>query len=286
MPKEDSWHMDAPQNSLAWAYDIPQRLQTPLANVYREYIQRTLRELHNNGSLRPAVLVLEPLVMGSGGMIFVDPLFQRIMIDVVRGDNPSSSQWSGLPVIFDEVFVGLYRMGMQYTAPLLGVHPDISVHAKMLTGGVVPLAVTLASDSIFQAYLGKSKSDALLHGHSYTAHAVGCEIANETLDVFAKVVDSDSWKHSQSEWAKQSPKSTAANAVWSFWDPSFVYLLSHVAMVQEVMTLGTVLAIKFKDSKAGKLIPVVKVFVATEKTLLLRICFFDCRSYTAGYQEP
>jgi dethiobiotin synthetase/adenosylmethionine--8-amino-7-oxononanoate aminotransferase len=250
--EEVSHDIDASQNSLAWAYNIPQRLETPLATVYREYIQHTLQALRDKGGLRLAALVLEPLVMGSGGMIFVDPLFQRIMIDVVRGVDPSPSQWSGLPVIFDEVFVGLYRMGMQSTAPLLGVDPDISVHAKILTGGVVPLAVTLASDSIFQAFLGERKSDAFLHGHSYTAHAVGCEIANETLDILAKLVDSDSWKLSQSEWAKQWPESTPST-VWSFWNPTFVYLLSNVAIVEEAMTLGTVLAIRFKDSKAGQL---------------------------------
>lgn len=184
-------------------------------------------------------------------MIFVDPLFQRVMVDVVRGPNPSFSQWTGLPIIFDEVFVGLYRIGMQSTAPLLGVNPDISVNAKILTGGLLPLAVTLASDSIFQAFMGDNKTDALLHGHSYTAHPIGCEVANETLRIVEGLASSDQWKDAQGKWAEVNP-SGENSTVWSFWDPSFVQAVSKLTVVTEVMTLGCVLAIKIIDERGGE----------------------------------
>jgi dethiobiotin synthetase/adenosylmethionine--8-amino-7-oxononanoate aminotransferase len=242
---------DIDAGSLSWAYDVPTRLDTPLAEVYREYIGRTLQNLKVNGGLELAAVVLEPLVMGAGGMIFVDPLFQRILVDVVRGPSGSSNSWTGLPIIFDEVFVGLYRIGMESTGPLLGVYPDISVNAKILTGGLVPMAITLASDSIFKAFMSNSKTDALLHGHSYTAHPIGCAVANKTLDIIEKLVETQHWIDAQEKWVKTN--CGGRNTVWSFWDPDFVNTLSRMPKVDELMTLGTVLAIKFKDEQGGKI---------------------------------
>jgi Aminotransferase class-III len=63
---------------------------------------------------------------GAGGMVFVDPLFQRVMVRRCRS--------RGIPVIFDEVFSGTWRLGAQSAAQLLGVHPDIACYAKLLTG--------------------------------------------------------------------------------------------------------------------------------------------------------
>lgn len=239
---------DVQGDSLAWVYDVPARLDTPLVRVYREHIEKTLDTLRRKGQTLGA-LVLEPLVMGAGGMLFVDPLFQRVLVDVVRGPSPSSSSWSGLPVIFDEVFVGLYRIGMDSTTSVLGVKPDISVNAKILTGGLLPLAVTLASNSIYEAFLSDKKADALLHGHSYTAHAMGCEVANEALRMIDGLSRSDAWKEARAQWKSEG------DSVWSFWDPVFIETVSRMDNVAEVMTLGTVLAIKIRDDDAGNFSP-------------------------------
>ncbi|KAK0480260.1 onanonoxo-7-onima-8-eninoihtemlysoneda [Armillaria novae-zelandiae] len=235
---------DVQGDSLAWVYDVPARLDTPLAHVYREHIEKTLDTLTRKGQTLGA-LVLEPLVMGAGGMLFVDPLFQRVLVDVVRGPLSSSSSWSGLPVIFDEVFVGLYRIGMESTTSVLGIKPDISVYAKILTGGLLPLAVTLASNSIYEAFLSDKKADALLHGHSYTAHAMGCEVANESLRMIDGLSKSNAWKEARAQWKSEG------DSVWSFWDPVFIETISRMDNVAEVMTLGTVLAIKIRDDDAG-----------------------------------
>ncbi|KAJ6558378.1 onanonoxo-7-onima-8-eninoihtemlysoneda [Mycena capillaripes] len=226
--------------TLSWVYDVGGRLHSPLAQVYREYLSRTFEGLkHAAGVPRLGALVLEPLVMGAGGMIFVDPLFQRVLVDVART--------RGLPVIYDEVFVGFYRLGMQSTIPLLGAAPDISVHAKILTGGLAPLAATLASDAIFRAFYSTEKAEALLHGHSYTAYPVGCEVANETLKLIEKETGSVAWQAAQEQW--QDPGKPSV--VWSFWDPQFVQSVSRMDTVAEVMALGTVLAIKVKDPQQG-----------------------------------
>ncbi|MCO5582992.1 hypothetical protein L7F22_036897 [Adiantum nelumboides] len=77
---------------------------------------------------------------------------------------------------------GLYRLGFTTPASILGIRPDVSVLAKILTGGMVPMSVTLARSSIFDTFSQSDKKvDALLHGHSYTAHPIGCEVANDTL---------------------------------------------------------------------------------------------------------
>ncbi|KAH9945475.1 onanonoxo-7-onima-8-eninoihtemlysoneda [Epithele typhae] len=241
--------------SLAWTYDVGARLDSPLAALYRAYITRALADLRAAGGPTIAALVLEPLVMGAGGMVFVDPLFQRVLVDVVRASSPAPAPgaWSGLPVIFDEVFVGLYRLGLPSTAPLLGVAPDISVYAKILTGGLVPLAATLASESIYDAFLSDSKADALLHGHSYSAYPVGCAVARASLQLVEKMAASPAWADARARWRVPEPESARAKeaAVWSFWDPEFVHVVSKMERVAEVMALGTVLSIKIRDDAAG-----------------------------------
>ncbi|KAG6828674.1 hypothetical protein H0H92_007089 [Tricholoma furcatifolium] len=251
-------------SSLNDVYDVDARLGTALERTYRTYIEGVLKQLEDKrrerGGVKLAVLVLEPLVMGAGGMRFVDPLFQRVMVDVVRSGrtdlglcpspaSPTSfDDWHGLPIVYDEVFVGLYRLGLLSSGPLLGALPDISVNAKVLTGGLVPLSVTLARGSIFRAFWGESKSEALLHGHSYSAHAVGCEVAVQTLKELDKLVESDSWSDAKGMWGVEH---SAADKAWSFWDPQFVKSLSEMDAVEEVMTLGCVMAIKVADKAGG-----------------------------------
>ncbi|KAG5645824.1 hypothetical protein DXG03_005165 [Asterophora parasitica] len=248
-------------------YDVEGRIGSSLERLYRGYVEGVLRgleERRKKGEDVPtlATLVIEPLVMGAGGMKFVDPLFQRVMVDVVRSGDaslglvPSSSaqedDWRGLPVIYDEVFVGLYRLGLESTGPLLGAYPDIAVNAKILTGGLVPLAVTLAREGIFRAFWGEGKETALLHGHSYSAHAVGCEVAGETLREIQKLKGSEAWKEAKGRWVEGlEGKEAEGKGVWSFWDAGFVKAVSSIDVVEEVMALGCVLAIKIKDDAAG-----------------------------------
>jgi adenosylmethionine-8-amino-7-oxononanoate aminotransferase len=62
----------------------------------------------------------------------------------------------------------MYRLGPSTTSTILKETPDIAVYAKMLSGGYLPLAATLATSEVFDAFLGNKKWHALLHGHSYT----------------------------------------------------------------------------------------------------------------------
>jgi dethiobiotin synthetase/adenosylmethionine--8-amino-7-oxononanoate aminotransferase len=132
------------------------------------------------------------------------------------------------------------------------------------------LAVTLTSQSIFEAFLSDNKAEALLHGHSYTAHAIGCEVANETLSLIDKLSVSEDWLAAQASWAKPDGQ---PSPVWSLWDPNFITAISKLPQVKEAMTLGSVLAIKVQGTSAGK----------THPWLVVLVTFFSQSHHVTGY---
>ncbi|QRV89826.1 aminotransferase class-III protein [Ceratobasidium sp. AG-Ba] len=252
--------------SVSAAYDVASRLHTPLAKTYEKNIRGELERLTTEGRAFGALL-LEPLVLGAGGMVFVDPLFQRILVDVVRSSSDlfktsaargSAPDWTGLPIIFDEVFTGLHRLGPLTPASILGTSPDIAVYAKILTGGLLPLSVTLATNSIFSAfnYPGAQKVDALLHGHSYTAHPIGCAVANAAMDEMRLVTQAQDWQTAKKrctgrlyDWKASEGKSF--EGVWTMWNPEFVSAVSGDPRVEQVMSLGTLFAVTLRDPDGG-----------------------------------
>lgn len=248
-------------------FDLEARAGTELYREYTRYISRTLEGLRDQG-YKFGALMLEPVVLGAGGMMLADPLFQQALVDVVRSDPKLFSEssvethpedietWKGLPVVFDEVFTGLYRLGSPSSAKFLGVHPDITVHAKLLTGGLIPLAATVASTSIFRCFESDDKSDALLHGHSYTAHPVGCQVAIESLETMKRMETGGAWRRFQQDWADGALTNLLGQGngdqmpnVWSVWSRGFVKELStRTDKVEGLWALGSVLAIHMKDA--------------------------------------
>lgn len=194
-------------------------------------------------------------------ILYSDPLFQAALVSVIRSNPslfttnkylenlPSENTWAGLPIIFDEVFTGLYRLGRITSSSFLQVHPDISVFAKLLTGGLLPLSTTLASESIFEAFLGEEKKDALLHGHSYTAHAIGCSVAVTSVRSLIELDNTGGWRKAKSDWAGIDKAEAVA---WSSWSKAFVANVSSLLNVDGVWALGSVLAIHLKASQAGR----------------------------------
>lgn len=276
--------------SLGKVFDIEERKKSGQADIYRQYIVKTMQKLIREEGYKFGALIMEPVLLGAGGMQLVDPLYQHILVDVVRnispidGDYPrqktnisSQSAWTGLPIIFDEVFTGLYRLGRFSAASFLQIHPDISVHAKLLTGGLVPLCCTLASESIYHTFISDSKTDALLHGHSYTAHPVGCHVANTSIQMLNRLDTSEAWKKAKidwwrrEEWARhfregQSSEGTGKSDiwemgrqrsfghepdVWSVWSHEFVHQLSYKEDILSITALGSVLAITLHDKNQG-----------------------------------
>jgi dethiobiotin synthetase/adenosylmethionine--8-amino-7-oxononanoate aminotransferase len=151
-----------------------------------------------------------------------------------------------MPVIFDEVFTGLYRLGRFSSGSFLHTHPDIVVNAKLLTGGLLPLCTTTASSSIFSAFLSSDKTDALLHGHSYTAHPMGCSVANESLKTLMELDRGGEWEGYKSDWAPTQTAKSGEHA-WSMWSSEFVSAISHKEQVDNVFAIGSVLAITVRD---------------------------------------
>ncbi|ETS83587.1 hypothetical protein PFICI_05463 [Pestalotiopsis fici W106-1] len=251
--KNDGFDFD----TLSDVFDIEQREKQGSHEAYEKYIEETLQSHLAKGRKFGAVL-LEPVVLGAGGMILADPLFQRALVNVVRRsadlfgvarDDVSSSDklgWTGLPIIFDEVFTGLYRLGRFSASSFLNIDADISVHAKLLTGGLVPLCTTLASESILRAFESDDKTDALLHGHSYTAHPVGCNVATESLRQMQAMERNGDWDWAKSGgWSTSTAKDVVADdcRVWSIWSSGFIDWLSRHPAVAGAWALGSVLAI-------------------------------------------
>ncbi|RDW83826.1 adenosylmethionine-8-amino-7-oxononanoate aminotransferase [Aspergillus mulundensis] len=271
------WHVEVPAelqeslggnqkfSSLDAVFDLESRVHSDVGKRYSKYIKDTIERLVVQEGRKFGALIMEPIILGAGGMIFCDPLFQRCLADVVRGnpqlfDQAGSTKpyaqtdlsWSGLPVVFDEVFTGLYRLGRKSSASFLGVNPDIAVNAKLLTGGLVPLCTTLASNEIFDAFTSPEKRDALLHGHSYTAHAVGCQVAVDSLRTMNRMDENGSWNEFKNDW-KQSRAigNSRPGAIWSVWSHGLVHDLSHAESVDGVFAIGSVLSISLKDAEGA-----------------------------------
>jgi len=89
-------------------------------------------------------------------------------------------------LIFDEVFTGFGRTGTMFACEQAGVAPDIIALSKALTGGTLPLAATVASAKVFDAFWSDDPERALMHGPTYMANALGCAAANASLDLFER----------------------------------------------------------------------------------------------------
>jgi len=122
-----------------------------------------------------AGLIVEPLVQGAGGMRFHSARFLSALCGMFRK--------AGIPVIFDEVMTGFGRTGSFFAYQQTGFLPDLICLSKGITGGILPLAVTIASSDLFDSFLGNDFSTALAHGHSYTANPVACAAALASLDL-------------------------------------------------------------------------------------------------------
>jgi adenosylmethionine-8-amino-7-oxononanoate aminotransferase len=124
-----------------------------------------------------AAVIIEPLIQGAGGMKFHDP--------GVLNDLKALCDRHGLLLIFDEIFTGFGRSGTLFACQQTEVTPDIICLSKALTGGTMPLAATVATESIYKGFLSDNSEAALMHGPTYMAYPLGCAAANASLDLFA-----------------------------------------------------------------------------------------------------
>ena len=122
-----------------------------------------------------AALIVEPLIQGASGMRLVRPSFLRAVAERVQA--------SGALLIADEVMTGFGRTGALFACQRAGIQPDLMALSKGLTGGFLPMGVTMASERLYQGFISDTPAHTFFHGHSFTANPLGCAAALASLDL-------------------------------------------------------------------------------------------------------
>jgi adenosylmethionine---8-amino-7-oxononanoate aminotransferase len=165
-----------PQDSMHAAFSglLPQQItaELPVDDQSLAAFEKMLAER----SEEIAAIIVEPLVQGAGGMRFHAPQVLRIL-------RAAADRHETL-LIFDEIFTGFGRTGTQFAFQSAGVVPDIITLGKALTGGTLPLAATVASKKVFEAFWSDDPAHALMHGPTFMGNALACAAANASLDLF------------------------------------------------------------------------------------------------------
>lgn len=123
-----------------------------------------------------AAMIVEPLVQGAGGMVFHEPTVLRRL--------RTAADRHGVLLICDEIFTGFGRTGTMFAVEAAEIIPDIITLSKALTGGTMPLAATVATHRVFDAFLSDDPQNALMHGPTFMANPLACAAANASLDLF------------------------------------------------------------------------------------------------------
>lgn len=138
--------------------------------------EAALEKLLAERDLTISAIIVEPLVQGAGGMKFHD-------VSVLRRLRTLADKHDAL-LIFDEIFTGFGRTGTMFACEQANVVPDIIALSKALTGGTLPLAATVATHKVFDAFWSDDPKKALMHGPTYMANALACAAANASLGLF------------------------------------------------------------------------------------------------------
>jgi adenosylmethionine-8-amino-7-oxononanoate aminotransferase len=126
---------------------------------------------------RLAAAVVEPVVQGAAGMLVQPPGYLKGLELLCRR--------YGVPLIADEVLTGFGRTGTLFAVEREKVIPDFLCLSKSITGGYLPLAVTMTTEKIYRAFLGRPEEfKTFFHGHTYTANPLACAVARENLKLY------------------------------------------------------------------------------------------------------
>ena len=137
--------------------------------------EQALRDLEQALATPTAAVILEPLIQGASGLRMVRPAFLRAVAARVSA--------AGALLIADEVMTGFGRTGALFACQKAGIQPDLMALSKGLTGGFLPMGVTMASERIYQGFISDRPTDTFFHGHSFTANPLGCAAALASLDL-------------------------------------------------------------------------------------------------------
>lgn len=170
-------------------------------------------------------LIVEPLVQGSAGMRMYRPDFLDKLVRIAKDFD--------VKVIFDEVMTAWGRTGKLFAMNHCTEIPDIVCLSKGLTGGTLPLGLTVATDEIYNAFLSDNKANALLHGHSFTGNSLACACACASLDIFEQ----------EKTWMNIDRISK--------WNEELQNELKNHAKIDDIRFVGTILAIELKQEEGS-----------------------------------
>ncbi|MGY3531786.1 MULTISPECIES: adenosylmethionine--8-amino-7-oxononanoate transaminase [Bradyrhizobium] len=192
-----------------------------------------------------AAFIVEPLILGAGGMLMYPPWVLKEMKRICEAHD--------VLFIADEVMTGWGRTGTLFACEQADVTPDIACYSKGLTGGSLPLAVTLCRAEIYDAHYSSDRSRTFFHSSSYTANPVACAAARANLEL---------WQHGAGE------RATSLAAM----QERLIAPFRADARFENVRRTGTITALDLKASDAGYLAgigPKLQAFF-TRRNLLLR----------------
>lgn len=195
----------------------------------------SLAELEKLDTREIAAVVIEPLIQGVNEM--------RAWPEGMLGQLRKWCDTQGVQLILDEVMTGFGRTGTMFGCQREGVIPDFLCLAKGLTGGYLPLAATLTTGTVYDAFLGGDER-AFYYGHSYTANPLGCAVALASLKLF----------ESEQTLEKLAPKVLAMEEM-------LAELKQKQTLVHEVRQCGFVAGIELRQAD-GKRFPAVRKFGA------------------------
>src|SRR5205823_11382419 len=126
---------------------------------------------------RVAAVIVEPLVQGASGMLMQPKGYLRAVREHCDAHD--------VPLICDEVATGFGRTGTMFACEQEGVSPDLLCLGKGLTGGYLPLAATLATERVYEGFLGAPEDGrTFFHGHTFTGNPLACAAARANLETF------------------------------------------------------------------------------------------------------
>lgn len=228
-----------------------------------------------------AAIILEPLVQGSAGMCMYSADFLQKITVLAKS--------FGVLVIFDEVMTGWGRTGKLFAMNHISEIPDIVCLSKGLTGGVLPLGLTVSTENIYNAFLSEEKSKALLHGHSFTGNPLACAVACASIEltqqpVFFENIERIVNKHSEFKLSLSEFKSIEvrqlgtiiaveieqfnADYFSSIRDEAYQYFLDHGLLIRP---LGNIIFLNppycTTDEQLDKMYNGIKGFLSSKKLI-------------------
>jgi adenosylmethionine-8-amino-7-oxononanoate aminotransferase len=165
-----------PINSMhaRWTGYLPEQLTHPIPETVEQ--QESLRQVLGRHQHELAGVIVEPLVQGAGGMKFHS-------VDALCAIEQACRKFD-LLLIADEIATGFGRTGSLFACQQAVIVPDIICLGKALSGGMLSFAATVATDTVYEAFLSEDPSACLMHGPTYMANPLACAAANASLDLF------------------------------------------------------------------------------------------------------